>query len=79
MEVISFNNEYYISLDDIRSIFKTTPQAFELRIDRYEYECKQLVRIYPNDTVLVSCKTAYAFITCVDTILFASATKARTK
>jgi len=62
MEVVSFNNEYYISLDDIRSIFKTTQQAFELRIDRYEYECKQLVRIYPNDTVLVSCKTAYAFI-----------------
>ena len=62
MEVLLFNNEYYISLDLLHSLMKRTPQEFELRIDRYEFECKQLVRICPEEDDLISCKDAYAFL-----------------
>lgn len=63
MEVILFNNEYYIALDLIRSLLKMSHQKFDLRINQYEYECKQLVRISLADEVVTSCKSAYAFFT----------------
>lgn len=62
MEVILFNNEYYISLDLLRSLMKMSPQQFNLRIDRYEFECKQLVRISPNNEVITTCKSADALL-----------------
>lgn len=63
MEVILFSNEYYISLDLLRSLMKMSPQQFDLRIDRYEFECKQLIRICPDEDVITPCKSAYALLT----------------
>jgi len=63
MEVILFNNEYYISLVLVRSLMKMSPQQFDLRIDRYEFECKELIRIRPDGDIVISCKDAYAFFT----------------
>tara|TARA_B110000285_G_scaffold235601_1_gene318551 strand:+ start:53421 stop:54029 length:609 start_codon:yes stop_codon:yes gene_type:complete len=63
MEVLLFNNEYYISLDLMRSLMKMSPQQFDLRIDQYEFECKQLLRICPDEEVITPCKSAYALLT----------------
>lgn len=62
MEVILFNNEYYISLDLIRSLMKMSPQQFVNRIERYEFECKQLIRICHGEEVVTPCKSAYALL-----------------
>jgi len=62
MEVILFNNEYYISLDLMRSLMKMSLHQFDLRIDQYEYECKQLLRICPEEEVITPCKSAYALL-----------------
>ena len=62
MEVILFNNEYYISLDLMRSLMKMSPRQFDWRIDRYEFECKQLLRICPEEEIITPCKSAYALL-----------------
>jgi len=62
MEVTLFNNEYYISLDLMRSLMKMSPQQFDLRIERYEFECKQLLRICPGEEVITPCKSAYTLL-----------------